>query len=185
MSSLKNTRVITLEGFPGTLDPILSMLQSMRGVAIIPKSSDTRGNDMSHGIVSCSRDILMATKHIKKCLGFVDVIIVPHYFDVPIIRDHADFTYARSFISRQLQCIRRALGVDHIPFEHVHINIPYEYIYEILLSNMSCRTLGTGDFSMYTKHIQYSPITGTVDVIPGGFDTESMKKEIIRKIFQK
>jgi hypothetical protein len=178
----KNTRIITLEGFPGSLTHILSSLQSP-GVVIIPKASDTRGNDISSGIVSCARELLMTMKQIKKCYGYADTIIVPHYFDVPINRNHSDFQYARTFISRHLKQMKDAFDLEHVQFDHVHLRIPYEYIYELLLSSMSCRTLGTGDFSMYTKHLMYCPNTRVIDVPSGAFHTPSMKKEIIRKIF--
>lgn len=179
----KNTRIITIEGFPGSLGSILSSVQAP-GVVIIPKASDTRGNSVSSGIVSCARELLMATKQIKKCMGYADTIIVPHYFDVPISRNHADFQYARGFISRHLKQMKAAFGIERVQFDHVHLRIPYEYIYEILLSTMSCRTLGTGDFSMYQKHLTYCPNTRVIDVPSGAFETPSMKREIIEKIFQ-
>jgi len=178
MDQQKLTRIITLEGIPGSLDTIIRHLQKP-GTVVIPKSSDARGNNLTHGIVSCTRDILAATRQIKKCMGRVDVIIVPHYFDIPMVRHPDDFLFARRFISRHMKYILRAHGMNNVQIEHVHIRIPYEYVYEILLSNMSCRTLGTGDFSMYTKHLLQCQQIRRIDVPLGAFDTESMTKEIV------
>jgi len=175
------TRIVTLEGIPGSLDILMKYLQAP-GVVVIPKSSDTRGNDVAKGIVSCARDVLMASKQIKKCMGSAKIIVVPHYFDVPMVRDPSDFQFARRFISRHVKNILRVFELDRVQIEHVHVRIPYEYIYEILLSNMSCRTLGTGDFSMYTKHLLHCSNTRHIDVPVGAFSTESMIKEIVNKI---
>ena len=181
---MKNTRIVTLEGFPGTLDAILAACQTIDGVVIIPRSTDSRGNNISRGVAVCSKNILAAAKHVKKCIGFAETIIVPHFFDVPVSRDHNDFRFARAFMARQIRMIRQALHLDEIQMEHIHVRIPHEYTFEILLSNMSCRTLGSCDFSLYKKHLEYSPITLKIDVQCGAFETESMKQEIIEKIFQ-
>jgi len=175
------TRIVTLEGIPGTLDILMKYLQGA-GVVVIPKSSDTRGNDVACGIVSCARDMLIATKQIKKCMGSAHTIIVPHYFDVPVIRDPVEFQFARRFMSRHIEQILRVFELDRVHIEHIHIRIPYEYVYEILLSTMSCRTLGTGDFSLYTKHLLHCPDIRHINVQLGAFYTKSMIEEIVNQI---
>lgn len=183
-TQMKNTRVITIEGVPGTLDAILSQFQD-QNVAVIHKSSETRRLNLSSSIVHSARDLLNTMKHIKRCMGHVDVIIVPHFLDIPMERNHDDFAFARSYILRHHDVIRRAIGLDRVDFDHVHISLSPQYTFEILLQSLSCQTLGTGDFTKYASHLDQLNTCRRIDVVDGAFHTDSIRREIVEKILSR